>query len=374
MASNLLKEMGNKESMNLTECDTSSVHAESSEAKRVQERTIAGLPTKGPTQFSKSADGRKPVNDGQLQQQQMISHPSFNQEMAKDYLQSYANLQQPMFSTSGFANGGSAFPGSIIPPMLVQQPMQVPGNMPGMFQTGFMYQALPEQKTSFPKSYYFPPFTKGSLIMLPTGGLKPIEDLKTADFIESAKVSKQLSLETCKIAKIQDVPNSPITLIGFAVESYEKEVLVEKPSDHPFYVYDQGWASCKPDVTLAQYGLSCQLLKVGDLCLFLSDRIDNRSDRPTGLEIKTSVDDVAGRKQLNFGEQNKFLTSQSANGKEALIEGQTGSKTAPELGGKKSSSFENTDKSNEDTLGQPVGKKAKLDIMNSKTTQDALKN
>ena len=146
--------------------------------------------------------------------------------MPKDYLQSYAHLQQPMFSTSGFGNGSTAFPGSIIPPMLVQQPMQVPSNMPGMFQTGFMYQALPEQKTNYPKSYYFPPFTKGSLIMLSTGGLKPIEDLKTADFIESAKVSKQLSLETCKIAKIQDVPNSPITLIGFAVENYEKEVSV----------------------------------------------------------------------------------------------------------------------------------------------------
>ena len=183
----------------------------------------------GPTQFPKSADSRKAVTDSQPQRllpQQLASHPGFTQDIsaAKDFLQSYANMQQPMFATSGYANGGSAFTGPMIPPMLVQQPMQMPANMPGMYQTGFMYQALPELKSSYPKSHYFPPFTKGSLIMLSAGGLKPIEDLKTADFIESAEVSKQLSLETCKIAKIQDVPNSTITLIGFAVENYEKEV------------------------------------------------------------------------------------------------------------------------------------------------------
>ena len=183
----------------------------------------------GPTQFPKSADSRKAVTDSQPQRllpQQLASHPGFTQDIsaAKDFLQSYANMQQPMFATSGYANGGSAFTGPMIPPMLVQQPMQMPANMPGMYQTGFMYQALPELKSSYPKSHYFPPFTKGSLIMLSAGGLKPIEDLKTADFIESAEVSKQLSLETCKIAKIQDVPNGVITLIGFAVENYEKEV------------------------------------------------------------------------------------------------------------------------------------------------------
>ena len=184
-----------------------------------------GVHAKGSTQYSKSLESRKPVSDTPLQRpqtQQVTNHPGFNHEIAssKDFLQNYANLQQPMFA--GYPNGSSAFPGSMIPPMLLQQPM--PTNLPGMFQTGFMYQALPEPKSSHPKSHYFPPFAKGSLIMLSTGGLKPIEDLKTVDFIESAKVSKQLSLETCKIAKIQEVPNSAITLIGFAVDECEKEV------------------------------------------------------------------------------------------------------------------------------------------------------
>ena len=189
-----------------------------------------GLTMKGSNQFSKTlADMRRSVADTQQPQSQpqhLPSHIGFNQDISagKDFLPNYGSLQQPMFATSGYANGGSAFPGSMIPPMLVQQPMTVPANIPGMFRTGFMYQTLPEPKSSYPKPNFFPPFTKGSLIMLSTGGLKPIEELKTVDFIESAKASKQLSLETCKIAKIQDLPNSAISLIGFAVENYEKEV------------------------------------------------------------------------------------------------------------------------------------------------------
>jgi hypothetical protein len=148
-------------------------------------------------------------------------------------------------------------------------------------------------------------------------------------------------------------------------------VLLEKPSDHPFYVYEQGWASCKPDATLAQYGLLCQQLKVGDVCVFLSDRIDNKSEKLSAFET-TSVDD--GRKQASFGEQNNFLTSQTANSKEMLSRDgqQNGSKT--DVGYKKGSPFENVEKSDDNSFGQPVVKKAKMDVMASKNSQDGVKN
>lgn len=187
-----------------------------------------GLNARTPAQFLKSVDARKSSTDAQRSQsQQVASHAGFNHDInaGKEFLQNYGGLQQPMFTTPGYVNGSPAITRQMIPPMLVQQPMHVPSSVPGMFQPGFMYQTLPaEPQTIHPKSHYFPPFTKGSLIMLSTGGLKPIEDLSTSDFIESAKVSKQLSLETCKIAKLQDVPNRGVTLIGFAVEDYEKEV------------------------------------------------------------------------------------------------------------------------------------------------------
>jgi hypothetical protein len=153
-------------------------------------------------------------------------------------------------------------------------------------------------------------------------------------------------------------------------------VLVEKPSDHPFFVYNQGWASCKPDATLVQYGLLCQQLKVGDVCVFLSDRIDNRSDTLTGLDGKTTVDDGVGRKQPSFGDANKFLTSQAANGKDLLSRDgqQNGSKTASEKGYKTGSPFDNVEKLDDNSFGQPAVKKAKLDGMASKTIQDAVTN
>ena len=150
-------------------------------------------------------------------------------------------------------------------------------------------------------------------------------------------------------------------------------MLVEKQSDHPFYVYDQGWASCKPDLTFAQYGLQCQQLKVGDVCVFLSDRTDSRSDKSSGLETKNSVEDGV-RKQPSFGEAGKFLSSQTANSKLlSLQDGKpNGISPAYEIGNKKSLPFENSEKSEDNSFGQPVGKKAKLDLMGGKNMQDSL--
>ena len=149
-------------------------------------------------------------------------------------------------------------------------------------------------------------------------------------------------------------------------------MLVEKPSDHPFYVYEQGWASCKPDLTLAEYGLPCQQLKVGDVCVFLSDRIESsRSDKLTSFEAP-SVDD--GRKQASFGEASKFLTSQTAHGREQLSrdgQQQNGNKT--EIAYEKGSPFENLEKS-DNSFGQPAVKKAKMDGMAGKSTQDGVTN
>lgn len=42
--------------------------------------------------------------------------------------------------------------------------------------------------------------------------------------------------------------------------------------EHPFFVIGQGWSSCSPARTLAVYGLQCQKLRVGDICISLSRR------------------------------------------------------------------------------------------------------
>lgn len=48
------------------------------------------------------------------------------------------------------------------------------------------------------------------------------------------------------------------------------QVTLNCPVEHPFFVYGQGWTSSRPDQSLTKYNLTCQHLKVGDVCIFLS--------------------------------------------------------------------------------------------------------
>ena len=50
------------------------------------------------------------------------------------------------------------------------------------------------------------------------------------------------------------------------------QVTVEATLEHPFFVFGQGWSSCQPERTLQRYGLSCQKLSVGDVCISLTHK------------------------------------------------------------------------------------------------------
>ncbi|CAH1398921.1 unnamed protein product [Nezara viridula] len=62
-----------------------------------------------------------------------------------------------------------------------------------------------------------------------------------------------------------DIPMGGVRGSGHKVE-------VESSVDHPYFVYGQGWASCRPEQTMVTYGLKCHLLQVGDVCISLSPR------------------------------------------------------------------------------------------------------
>ncbi|KAK3101318.1 hypothetical protein FSP39_002656 [Pinctada imbricata] len=47
----------------------------------------------------------------------------------------------------------------------------------------------------------------------------------------------------------------------------QKNLIADCPKDHPFFVKDKGWSSCIPDATAAHFGIPCQDLAVGDICL-----------------------------------------------------------------------------------------------------------
>lgn len=50
---------------------------------------------------------------------------------------------------------------------------------------------------------------------------------------------------------------------------------MEAALEHPFFVFGQGWSSCSPERTLQRYGLACQRLTVGDVCISLTHKDAN---------------------------------------------------------------------------------------------------
>jgi hypothetical protein len=49
--------------------------------------------------------------------------------------------------------------------------------------------------------------------------------------------------------------------------------------EHPFFVYGQGWASCNIEGSMQAFGLKCQRLQVGDVCISLKPR-EQKSSPP----------------------------------------------------------------------------------------------
>jgi Ataxin-1 and HBP1 module (AXH) len=50
--------------------------------------------------------------------------------------------------------------------------------------------------------------------------------------------------------------------------------------EHPFFVYGQGWASCNPEGSQQLFGLKCQRLQVGDICISLKPREHKTHQQP----------------------------------------------------------------------------------------------
>jgi len=74
-------------------------------------------------------------------------------------------------------------------------------------------------------------------------------------------------------AREEDKPADAKTLLRLRMsphnvaESSRVEMMAECPIDHPFFVKDKGWCSAHPRLSLEKYGIPCQDLSPGDVCL-----------------------------------------------------------------------------------------------------------
>ncbi|XP_055526677.1 uncharacterized protein LOC129719195 isoform X2 [Wyeomyia smithii] len=112
-------------------------------------------------------------------------------------------------------------------------------------------------------------FTKGALIQL-AGECKRVEDVRTEDLVQTAEKSSDLRLAESTAVRI--TPRNNNVIITFSYNDNRSRIDIEAAIEHPFFVYGQGWASCSPDKSLQQFGLKCQRLQVGDICLSLISR------------------------------------------------------------------------------------------------------
>uniref|UniRef100_A0A8D8I9I5 Ataxin-1 n=1 Tax=Culex pipiens TaxID=7175 RepID=A0A8D8I9I5_CULPI len=112
-------------------------------------------------------------------------------------------------------------------------------------------------------------FTKGALIQL-ADECKRVEDVRTEDFVQTAEKSADLRLAESTTVRI--TPRNNNVIITFSYDNNRSRVDIEAAIEHPFFVYGQGWASCSPEKSMQQFGLKCQRLQVGDICLSLLPR------------------------------------------------------------------------------------------------------
>jgi hypothetical protein len=140
-------------------------------------------------------------------------------------------------------------------------------------------------------------FKLGSLIQLSNGDLKKVEDLTTNDFVQSANQTKDVQLMDSMVAAIDKSQQASMAVITFLVgkqrlkvsvpiyldkrlklRSRTFQVSVEADVSHPFFAMGLGWSSIDPGRTLDLYQLPCRALKVGDVCISLSQEVSEDDD------------------------------------------------------------------------------------------------
>ncbi|KAL0822412.1 hypothetical protein ABMA28_004487 [Loxostege sticticalis] len=115
-----------------------------------------------------------------------------------------------------------------------------------------------------------PYFCRGALIRLEDGSLRRVEEMRTEDFVMSADRSGDLALTQCTLLRLEERGDKLSLTLTY--DRNRSQVELESTVEHPFFVYGRGWASLKPERTLARYGLNVQRLQVGDVCVSLVAR------------------------------------------------------------------------------------------------------
>ncbi|KAM8870413.1 ataxin-1-like isoform 1-T3 [Spinachia spinachia] len=166
-------------------------------------------------------------------------------------------------------------------PAVVAAPSPTPTPVPSPTPASI---SSPSSPVSLP-----PFFMRGSIIQLADGELKRVEDLKTEDFIQSAEISSELTIDSSTVERIDSGQSPNAVVIQFSVGELKAQVCVEVLVEYPFFVFGQGWSSCCPDRTTQLFELSCAKLCVGDVCVSLTLRSMRTTSVTDGQFLETKL-------------------------------------------------------------------------------------
>lgn len=145
-----------------------------------------------------------------------------------------------------------------------------------------------EPATSPERAAPAPYFCRGALIRLEDGSLRRVEEMRTEDFVMSADRHGDLALTQCTLLRIDE--RGDRLALTLTYDRNHSQVELDSTVEHPFFVYGRGWASCKPERTMAQYGLRVQRLQVGDVCVTLVPR---KHAHPTSTPPQTHPENLS---------------------------------------------------------------------------------
>lgn len=163
---------------------------------------------------------------------------------------------------------------------------------------------IPFEMGSIPTSTYYPThFMRGTQLHVANGDVKKVEDLSSDDFLKCAAESDDVIVNASIVREIRI--NSGSVTIVFETGLERQRVPLKCQIEHPFFVLGKGWSSCNPRKSGENYGLDCQLLEIGNVCVVLTRKEDERTD--------CAVDIVTAERDLE-------LFSQRAALREELVE------------------------------------------------------
>ena len=139
-------------------------------------------------------------------------------------------------------------------------------------------------------------------MQLASGKMKKVEDLDTEDFVDSANLCHDISIEHATVVSIEPVQQTGLFLLSFSVGKRGTEVTISTSPEHPFFVYGDGWSSCSPSLSMTRYSLSTHQLAVGDTCISLTQHVDTSSESALMPPPHTSPETAKDYKQVRFQE------------------------------------------------------------------------